>query len=266
MGQLRRRWKSWCEWPSSAGPTSRPTGSGLQSAHSGVRLAQANRYQDAYLLYQPFTFQNNAPFGKQSATSWALGMTLPLPVYNRNQGNIERARLNVTQSQIELAGIERRVVTEVSQAAREYEVSGQIVQRIRTEILPSSESFRNDRFKLFQGGETNAVTYLQAQRSYNDNCQSLPRHRGPASPQHAGAEHRAGPARLALNRSDVESDGSPQSGRVERWQVVDRLSFMTRKGRDSRHEVGPFSMIRSAPADVQGPDQRPHSGRSSRAE
>ena len=65
----------------------------------------ANRYQDAYLLYQPYTFQNNAPFGKQSATSWALGMTFPLPLYNRNQGNIERAKLNVTQSQIELEGV-----------------------------------------------------------------------------------------------------------------------------------------------------------------
>lgn len=141
---------------------------GLQIAESGVRLAQANRYQDAYLLYQPFTFQNNAPIRRESATSWALGMTVPLPVYNRNQGNIERARLNVAQSRIELAGIERRVLAEVSQAAREYEISGQIVRRIRTEILPSSESFRNDRFTLFQGGETNAITYLQAQRSYND--------------------------------------------------------------------------------------------------
>ena len=145
---------------------------GLKFAESGARLAQANRYQDAYLLYQPFTFQNNAPFGKQSATSWALGMTVPLPVYNRNQGNIERARLNVDQSKIEMAGLERRVLTEVTQAAREYEVSGQIVRRIRTEILPSSESFRNDRFKLFQGGETNAITYLQAQRSYNDNVKA----------------------------------------------------------------------------------------------
>ena len=77
------------------------------SPRSGSACALANRYQDAYLLYQPYTFQNNAPFGKKSATSWALGVTVPLPVYNRNQGNIERARLNVDQSRIELAGIER---------------------------------------------------------------------------------------------------------------------------------------------------------------
>jgi outer membrane protein, heavy metal efflux system len=141
---------------------------GLQTAESGVRLAMANRYQDAYLLYQPFTYQNNAPFGKQTAPAWAVGMTIPLPVYNRNQGNIERARQNVTQSQIELEGIMRRIVTEVQQAEREYQVSGQIVERIRTQILPTSRSSLDDRLKLFRGGEINRVALIQAQRTYND--------------------------------------------------------------------------------------------------
>jgi cobalt-zinc-cadmium efflux system outer membrane protein len=145
---------------------------GLQFAESGVRLAQANRFQDAYLLYQPYTFQNNAPFQKESATSWALGMTFPLPVYNRNQGNIERARQNVTQSQLELAAMERKVVTDVEQAAREYQVSRQIVERIRTQILPTSKRAVEARFKLFQGGEVNVVSFLQAQRTYNDNVKA----------------------------------------------------------------------------------------------
>jgi cobalt-zinc-cadmium efflux system outer membrane protein len=145
---------------------------GLKSAESGVRLAMANRYQNAYLLYQPYTFQNNAPFGKQSAISWALGVTFPMPVYDRNQGNIERARLNVDQSHIELEGIIRRVLTEVRQAAREYEISGQIVQRIRSQIIPASKSMLDDRFTLFQSGEANVVSYLEAQRSYNDNVKA----------------------------------------------------------------------------------------------
>ena len=141
---------------------------GLQTAESGVRLAKANQFQDAYVLYQPFTYQNNAPFGKQSATSWAVGVTFPIPLYNRNQGNIERARQNVTQSHIEMEGIQRRIVMEVQQAAREYQVSGQIVDRIRTRILPTSKSSLDDRLTLFQGGEANVVSFLQAQRNYND--------------------------------------------------------------------------------------------------
>src|SRR5262249_19732339 len=67
---------------------------GLQMAHSAVRLARANAYSDIFVLYQPYTFQDNSPYGLKSATSWALGVTVPLPIYNRNQGGIERAKIN----------------------------------------------------------------------------------------------------------------------------------------------------------------------------
>jgi cobalt-zinc-cadmium efflux system outer membrane protein len=145
---------------------------GIQAAEAGHRLARANRYQDAYVLFQPYTFQNNKYMGKMSATSWALGVTVPLPLYNRNQGNIERARINIQQSQIELASIERRVRNEVVQAAKEYSTTAQIVEQIRTGILPSSERSKNDRFALFQSGEANVVSYLEAQRLYNDNVKA----------------------------------------------------------------------------------------------
>lgn len=145
---------------------------GVQAAEAGVGLAMANRYQDAYILYQPYTFQDNAPFGRKSATSWALGLTVPMPLYNRNQGNIERARINVKQSQIELAAIERAVQNEVVQAAKEYEVTARIVKRIRNEIVATSEKVKDDRFILFQSGEANVVSYLEAQRSHNDNVKA----------------------------------------------------------------------------------------------
>lgn len=145
---------------------------GVQAAESGVRLARANRYQDAYLLYQPYTFQDNSPFGTKSATSWALGLTIPMPVYNRNQGNIERARINIQQSRIELAAIERRVQNEVVRAAKEYEVTAQIVKRIRSDIITTSEKVKDDRFTLFQAGEANVVSYLEAQRAHNDNVKA----------------------------------------------------------------------------------------------
>jgi len=145
---------------------------GIKAAEAGYGLARANRYQDAYVLYQPYTFQNNAPIGLKSAYSWALGVTVPMPLYNRNQGNIERARLNINQSRIDLAAIERRVETEVVQAAREYQITRDIVKRIRTEIIPASEQSKNDRFVLFQNSQVNVVSYLDAQRVHNDNVKA----------------------------------------------------------------------------------------------
>ena len=61
---------------------------GVSRARADVRLAKANAYSDVYLLWQPYTFQDNSPYGVKSATSWALGVTVPLPIYNRNQGGI----------------------------------------------------------------------------------------------------------------------------------------------------------------------------------
>jgi cobalt-zinc-cadmium efflux system outer membrane protein len=141
---------------------------GVQRAEADVRLARANRLSDVYVLYQPYTFQDNTPFGVKSPTSWALGVTVPIPVYNRNQGGILRAKLNVTQTQIELATIERQVVTDVQLAEKEYEITRLAIARIEQELLPRASLVRDDTYRLYQGGEVNVVVYLNAQSDYNN--------------------------------------------------------------------------------------------------
>jgi cobalt-zinc-cadmium efflux system outer membrane protein len=141
---------------------------GISRAEADVRLAKANRLNDIYVLYQPYTLQNNQPYGLKSPYSWALGVTVPLPVYNRNQGAIARAKLNVTQTQLQLQTLERQVLTDVENALREYEVTREAVRQVREELLPSAQQVRDDTYRLFIGGEVNVVSYLNAQRDYND--------------------------------------------------------------------------------------------------
>lgn len=59
---------------------------GLTRAQADVRLSQANRLPDVFGLYQPFTYQDNAPFKMPSSRSWAAGVTVTLPIFDRNQG------------------------------------------------------------------------------------------------------------------------------------------------------------------------------------
>jgi cobalt-zinc-cadmium efflux system outer membrane protein len=141
---------------------------GITSAEANVRLQLANRFTDVYLLYQPYTFQNNQPFGLKSPTSWALGVTVALPVYNRNQGGILRAKLNVTQSQIELETQQRQAITDVQNALREYEVTRRMVKEIREKLLPNARQVRDDTFRLYTGGEVNVLAFLNAQKDFND--------------------------------------------------------------------------------------------------
>jgi outer membrane protein, heavy metal efflux system len=154
---------------------------GIVAAEANLGLQRANRFQDAYLLYQPYTYQNNAPYLRQSGTSWAWGITVPLPVYNRNQGNIERAKINIQQTEVQLSYQERRVALEVQQAINEYRVSGQIVGHIRQQVMPPLERAFKDRGRLFQEGEVARVAFLDARRKYNEMAKAyldaLVRHR-----------------------------------------------------------------------------------------
>jgi len=154
---------------------------GTERAGEEVRLALANRFSDVYLLYQPYTAQDNRPEGKPVANSWAIGVTVPLPVFNRNQGNIARARLNVDQTRVETAAKERRVKSEVFDAYEEYRIATKALERLEQEILPMAEKVRGDTLTLFSSGELEFNDFVQAQREYNDIVRqyrdSLARHR-----------------------------------------------------------------------------------------
>jgi len=142
---------------------------GVGYANAGLRLQRANRYADAYLLAQPYTFQNNSPNHLKSSYSYAVGLTVPLPLYNRNQGNIERARINIEQTQVQLGALERLVINEVAQAEEEYRSSRRYLDLLERSVIPKSRKALDDTRNLFALGEVKDVTLLlNVQREYND--------------------------------------------------------------------------------------------------
>jgi cobalt-zinc-cadmium efflux system outer membrane protein len=141
---------------------------GVQRASAEVELARRNAFQDVYVLYQPYTLQDNSPLGLKSAHSWALGVTVPLPVLNRNQGNIQRARLNVAQTQTEAAALERAIASEVIRADGAYRTSREAVARFEREILPAARTVLETARLNFERGQQDVVYYLNARRDFND--------------------------------------------------------------------------------------------------
>ncbi len=141
---------------------------GVGRAQAAVKLERAERFPDVFMLYTPYGFRNNTPVGEKSATSWGIGALVSIPLFNRNQGNIARAQGTVIQTKIELAGLERQVVTEVECSALEYGSTQAAVQKLETSILPRARRLRDRRYRLYTEGQENVVTYLNAQRDYNE--------------------------------------------------------------------------------------------------
>jgi cobalt-zinc-cadmium efflux system outer membrane protein len=141
---------------------------GVDRAAADLRLARANRFSDVFLMVQPYTFQDNSPYSAGSAHSWAVGMTVPVPVFNRNQGNIERARLNVDQTRTEMATLQQAVLTEVEQAEEEFRLARDAAARLESEIVPAAARMLADTDTIYRQGETDLIAYLIVQRNYND--------------------------------------------------------------------------------------------------
>ena len=154
---------------------------GILRSQADIRLAKANRYTDVYLLYQPYTLQDNTPMGLKSAYSWALGVTANIPIYNRNQGNVARAELNYRQTRVEAAALERQVAYEVDSAVREFNLSRTSVVEYEREVVPASRKVLQRTVRRFEVGEASPEDYLEAQREFNevfrDYRETLVRHR-----------------------------------------------------------------------------------------
>ena len=140
---------------------------GIHRAEADVRLAKANAFSDVFVLWQPYTFQDNTPYGLKSQYSWALGVTVPLPIYNRNQGGITRAKINVTQSELQLGDLERQAQIDVEEAFQEYEVTRRLVDELKEIVLPPAQQVRDNVFKLYIEGANSVLDYLDAQLQYN---------------------------------------------------------------------------------------------------
>ncbi|MGC8642552.1 MAG: TolC family protein [Isosphaeraceae bacterium] len=153
----------------------------VERAHADVALGKANGYPDVYLLWQPYTFQNNSYLGVQSPTSWTLGVTATVPLFNRNQGNVRRAKINVFQSEMQRESAKRHVTDDVFDAVREFDLSLQNVLRTEQVVLPAARRVRDAAFNRWKGGQTSAIEWLDAQRAFNDAVKSyrdgLVRHR-----------------------------------------------------------------------------------------
>jgi len=154
---------------------------GIDRARSEVRLAHANRIDDAFLLYQPFTAQEGLDPGDRASYSWALGITLPLPIFNRNQGNIARAEHTVVQTRTQLENLERQVRLEVERAEAAFQVTRATINRIQDEILPAAEENLKLSLASPDPDEPVAISRIEAQRSYAEISQqyldALVRHR-----------------------------------------------------------------------------------------
>ncbi|WP_146579571.1 TolC family protein [Neorhodopirellula pilleata] len=97
-----------------------------------------------------------------------LQIGAPIPVFNKNQGNIAAARAEYMRASREVERIENSIQARLAAVSREYDSSLAAVQQYASDILPNAEEGLNLAELAYQAGETSFVQVLVARRTYFD--------------------------------------------------------------------------------------------------
>ncbi len=96
----------------------------------------------------------------------ALTVSLPLPLWNRNQGGVQEARMQLVAAQQQLNQLQRDLRQRLTPAFERYRNARVQLDRYQARILPKAAEALELARSAYQLGETNIVQLLSTQKSY----------------------------------------------------------------------------------------------------
>ena len=106
------------------------------------------------------------------SNSLGFFVSAPLPVFNRNQGEIARAGLEGRQTEQQIAAKRAEVSADVRAAYHEYVTMRDLVSSIETSLLKPATNARDVSDYTYRAGGSTLIELLDAQRAFNDTMQS----------------------------------------------------------------------------------------------
>ncbi len=103
-----------------------------------------------------------------TGNSLGIFFSAPLPVYNRNQGEIARASREQEQLRQSLVAAQTQVTSDVAGAYEEYESARTLAAEIERDLLEPTKQARDTTAYVYQAGASTLVDVLDAQRAFND--------------------------------------------------------------------------------------------------
>ncbi|MBA4066639.1 MAG: hypothetical protein C0501_23630 [Isosphaera sp.] len=147
-----------------AHPEVRTAEVGVERARAAVRKAEADRVPNVTLT-AGYTYQ-----GQNRSNDGGAGVTAPVPVWNRNQGNIRAARAELGRAIAEVDRVAAALDERVAAAFRAYAAGRERAERYRAEVLPRAVRAAELTLKAFEagGGEVDSLRLLASQRAVTE--------------------------------------------------------------------------------------------------
>jgi cobalt-zinc-cadmium efflux system outer membrane protein len=139
-------------------PDYRAAQQGVTAAHSQYELQKAIGKQD-------LTIQGNYSHVNAINAATVYG-SIPLPIFNRNQGEIARTRFAITQAEEQQKFANGQVMTDVNDAYEGLHENDRMVQLYRSGYLDVAQKDRDISEYAYKRGAASLLDFLDAERSY----------------------------------------------------------------------------------------------------
>ena len=152
-------WESLIENIQASSPELSAAGSAFERAKWSLQLACAQATPNV---------TGQAGIGVDTTTDdtfASIGFSVPLPIHNRNQGNIRAARANVAATAAVIDRTRLDLETRLADAVGRYQMARERFQRLRDLVLPSAEETYQLSISAMEAGESSYLQLLTAQRT-----------------------------------------------------------------------------------------------------
>ncbi len=143
----------------------------LLAMRSQVAAAEANKkLQDALSAVD---ISAGGYYSTQQGEEFAgISLSVPLPLFSRNQGEIRKAESRFEQAKVQLSALEHQIEAEVRTAYDDFLARKSIVSTLGKDVIGKSASVRDIVEYSYRKGGTSILDLLDAQRTFNDTMKS----------------------------------------------------------------------------------------------
>ncbi len=140
----------------------------VESADRWLGLARSQRAPDVTLSAQYEMERSVDDQGADVGQFFGGGITVPLPLWNRQQGEIALAGAGGAVARAQVAALERGMVIEVASADERFRLARAIVDTYEKELLPLVKTNLDLNEAAFRAGQVSTLLRLKAQQDYID--------------------------------------------------------------------------------------------------
>ena len=134
-----------------------------EAARQGVELAKANKWEDITVgVSASHDRSEDAPDGLSRDTMFGVKVNIPLPLWNKNEGQIREATAAAKRTEKEVEAVAAQIRAEAAAARSEMAALAKIVADIDEKLIPAAKQIEEQLRANYAGGLTPLTEVIRA--------------------------------------------------------------------------------------------------------